>query len=265
MVAVRNKLEEWLESFGRVVKFGGEIVRGVYLGRVATFFGEALRQAGVLIIGSAIVLWTLMFFVGLQCGIEGAYFNRSLGSPAYAGVFSAWCDLREVSPYAFGWMMCAKVGTGIVAELGSMRINDEVDALEVMGIDSVLFLGSTRLLAAWMVLPFVYIAGVGGSFFASYLAVVQQVGDVSSGGYAMIFWLFQNPPDLLFSLTKAMFMATGIVLVACYYGYHVTGGPVGVGVATAKSMVANILIVHLVAMIGTVIFWGTNPRAPIGG
>ena len=81
----------------------------------------------------------------------------------------------------------------------------------------------------------------------------------------MIFWLFQNPPDLLFSLTKAMFMATGIVIVACYYGYHVTGGPVGVGVATAKSMVANILLVHLVAMIGTVIFWGTNPRAPIGG
>lgn len=265
MVAVRNKLEEWLDAFGRVIKFGTEVARGVYLGRVATFFGEALRQAGVLIIGSAIVIWTMMFFVGLQCGMEGAYLMRGFGSPAYAGMFSAWCDLREVSPYAFGWMMCAKVGTGIVAELGAMRINDEVDALEVMGIDSVLFLGSTRLLAAWMVLPFLYIIGVGGSFFASYLAVVQQVGDVSSGGYEMIFWLFQNPPDLLFSLTKAMFMATGVVIVGCYYGYNVTGGPVGVGVATAKSMVANILLVHLVAMIGTVIFWGTTPRAPIGG
>ncbi len=262
---VRNKFEEWLEALGRVVKFGGEIVRGVYFGRVITFFGEALRQSGVLILGSAVVLWTLMFFVGLQCGIEGAYFNRALGSPAYAGVFSAWCDLREVSPYAFGWMMSAKVGTGIVAELGSMRINDEIDALEVMGIDSVLFLGATRLMAAWMVFPFVYIAGIGGSFIASYFAVVQQVGDVSSGGYALIFWLFQNPPDLLFSLIKAMFMATGVVLVACYYGYHVTGGPVGVGVATAKSMVANIALVHLVAMMGTVVFWGTNPRAPIGG
>ncbi|MBK5229932.1 MAG: ABC transporter permease [Thermoleophilia bacterium] len=265
LARVRNKIEEWLDAFGRVLKFGGEITRGVYFGRVITFFGEALRQSGVLIIGSAVVLWTLMFFVGLQCGIEGAYFNRSTGSPAFAGVFSAWCDLREVTPYAFGWMMSAKVGTGIVAELGSMRINDEIDALEVMGIDSVLFLGSTRLLAAWMVLPFVYVAGIGGSYFASYLAVVQQVGDVSSGGYALIFWLFQNPPDLLFSLIKAMFMATGIVLVACYYGYHVTGGPVGVGVATARSMVANIVIVHLVAMMGTVVFWGTNPRAPIGG
>lgn len=262
---IRIKLEEWLEAFGRVVKFSAEIIRGVYFGRVITFFGEALRQSGVLIIGSAVVLWTLMFFVGLQCGIEAAYFNRSLGAPAFAGMFTAWCDLREVSPYAFGWMMSAKVGTGIVAELGSMRINDEVDALEVMGIDSVLFLGSTRLLAAWMVFPFVYIAGIGGSFFASYLAVVHQVGDVSSGGYALVFWLFQNPPDLLFSLTKAMVMATGVVLVACYYGYHVTGGPVGVGVATAKSMVASIAFVHLSAMTATVVFWGTNARAPIGG
>ncbi len=99
-----------------------------------------------------------MFIIGLQCGIEGAYFNRSVGAPAYAGVFSAWCDLRELVPYAFGYMMAAKVGTGIVAELGSMRISDEIDALEVMGIDSMPFLCATRLLAAWMVLPFMYIA-----------------------------------------------------------------------------------------------------------
>ena len=95
-------------------------------------------------------------------------------------MFTAWCDLRELVPYAFGYMMAAKVGTGIVAELGSMRISDEIDALEVMGIDSVLFLCATRLLAAWMVLPFMYIAAVGAGFFASYLAVVQQIGEVCS-------------------------------------------------------------------------------------
>lgn len=265
MVGVRSRLEQWIEDFGRVVKFGSEVTVDIFNGRVMTFFGETLRQAGVLIIGSAVVIWTLMFFVGLQCGIEGAYSLRAFGAPAYAGVFTAWCDLREIAPYAFGYMMCAKVGTGIVAELGSMRINDEIDALEVMGIDSVLFLGSTRLFAAWLVLPFLYITGVAGAFVASYLAVVQQVGDVSSGSYSLIFWLFQNPPDLLFSLIKAMVMATFIVIVACYYGYNVRGGPVGVGTATAKSMVANIVIVHLVGMMGTVFFWGANPRAPIGG
>jgi phospholipid/cholesterol/gamma-HCH transport system permease protein len=255
----------WIESFGEIVKFTSQIVGEVLRLRVFRFFGETLRQAGILIVSSTLVIWGLVFIIGLQCGIEGAYFNRSVGTPAFSGVFAAWCDLRELVPLVFGYMMAAKVGTGIVAELGSMRISDEIDALEVMGISGVTFLCATRLLASWMVLPFVYLCSIGAGFFASYLAVVQQIGDVSSGGFFLIFWLFQNPPDLLFSLIKAMVMATMIVLVGCYYGYNASGGPVGVGTATAKSMVLNIVGVHLIGMLGTQLFWGANPRAPIGG
>ncbi len=256
---------DWLAAFGDIVRFSMRVVGEVLGLRVLRFFGEALRQAGILILSSTLVIWGLIFIIGLQCGIEGAYFNRAVGSPAYAGVFAAWCDLRELVPYAFGYMMSAKVGTGIVAELGSMRISDEIDALEVMGISSMTFLCATRLLAAWLVLPFMYLAGVGAGFFASYLAVVQQIGEVSSGGYFLVFWMFQNPPDLLYSVLKGMTMATAIVLVGCYYGYTAGGGPVGVGTATAKSMVLNIVLVHLIGMLGTQVFWGANPRAPIGG
>jgi phospholipid/cholesterol/gamma-HCH transport system permease protein len=256
---------EWLASFGEIVRFCSTVVAEVFSLKVFRFFGEALRQAGLLILSSTLVIWGLIFIIGLQCGIEGAYFNRAVGSPAYAGVFAAWCDLRELVPYAFGYMMAAKVGTGIVAELGSMRISDEIDALEVMGISSMTFLCATRLLAAWLVLPFMYLAGIGAGFFASYLAVVEQIGEVSSGGYSLIFWMFQNPPDLMYSVIKAMAMATVIVLVGCYYGYTASGGPVGVGTATAKSMVLNIVLVHLIGMLGTQLFWGANPRAPIGG
>jgi phospholipid/cholesterol/gamma-HCH transport system permease protein len=255
----------WLDSLGEIARFGGRIMGIVYSGRVFRFFGEALRQAGILILGSALVIWGLVFVLGLQCGIEGAYLLRANGAPAYAGVFSAWCDLREILPYAFGYMLSAKVGTGIVAELGAMRISDEIDALEVMGVPPVTFLAATRLLAAWMVLPFMYVAAVGVGFFASWLAVVKQIGDVSSGGYFLIFWMFQNPPDLLFSVIKGMTMATVIVMVGCYYGYTAGGGPVGVGTATAKSMVLNIVLVHIIGMLGTLVFWGANPRAPIGG
>jgi phospholipid/cholesterol/gamma-HCH transport system permease protein len=256
---------DWVATFGEIAKFTSRVVGEVFGLRVFRFFGEALRQCGILILSSTLVIWGLVFIIGLQCGIEGAYFNRSIGSPAYAGVFAAWCDLRELVPYGFGYMMAAKVGTGIVAELGSMRISDEIDALEVMGISSMTFLCATRLLAAWMVLPFMYIAAIGAGFFASYLAVVQQIGEVSSGGFFLIFWMFQNPPDLLYSLIKGMVMATAIVLVGCYYGYNASGGPVGVGTATAKSMVLNIVLVHLIGMLGTQLFWGANPRAPIGG
>jgi phospholipid/cholesterol/gamma-HCH transport system permease protein len=261
----RSAVVRPVEGLGEIAGFGGRVVGHVLSGKVLRFFGEVLRQAGILILGSTLVIWGLVFIIGLQCGIEGAYLLRAQGAPAYAGVFAAWCDLRELVPYGFGYMMAAKVGTGIVAELGSMRISDEIDALEVMGIDSVVFLCATRLLASWMVLPFMYMAAMGAGFFASYLAVVKQIGDVSSGGYFLIFWLFQNPPDLLYSVTKGMVMATAIVLVGCYYGYHASGGPVGVGTATARSMVANIVLVHLIGMLGTQVFWGANPRAPIGG
>ena len=257
--------KNWLETMGEISRFCGMVMGQVYSGRVIKYFGAALKQAGILILGSTTVIFGLVFTIGLTCGIEGAYFNRSVGAPAYAGVFAAWCDLREAIPYAFGYMMAAKVGTGIVAELGAMRISDEIDALEVMGVPPVTFLAATRLLGAWMTLPFMYMAAIGVGFIASYIAVVEQIGDVSSGGYLLVCLMFQNPPDVLFSVIKAMTMATAIVLVGCYYGYTASGGPVGVGTATAKSMVLNIVLVHIIGMLGTLVFWGANPRAPIGG
>ena len=238
----------------------------VYVGRVMRFFGESLRQAGILILGSALVIWGLFFIGGLTCGIEGAYLLRAQGAPAYAGVFSAWCDLREVIPYAVR-LHDGRQGrhrdrrrAGLDADLrrdrragGDGRSPDHLPLRDP---------AARRLDRAAVRLPGRRSAI---SYFASYLAVVKQIGDTSSGGYLLIFWMFQNPPDLLFSLIKGMVMATVIVLVGCYFGYTASGGPVGVGAATAKSMALNIVLVHIIGMTGTLVFWGANPRAPIGG
>lgn len=257
---------EWLGASGEIGGFMGATLRDVLTGRVLRFFGETLRQAGILIIGSTMVIWTQAFIVGLgPCGIQGAYFSEATGTPTASGLFAALCDLREAVPLTFGYMMAAKVGTGIVAELGAMRISEEIDALEVMGVNSMTFLCATRLLAAWIVLPFMYMGAIGVAYLASYIAVVDQVGYTSSGGYLLLFWQFQNPGDYLFSVIKGMAMATVVVLVGCYYGYTASGGPVGVGRATAKSMALNLVMVNLIDALGTQIFWGSNPRAPIGG
>ena len=256
---------EWIAAAGEIGRFITSVVRQVFGLHVLRFFGETLRQSGILIVDSALVIIIAVFIFGLNCGILGAYFTESQGAPSFAGVFTAWCDLREAAPLLFGYIMAAKVGTGIVAELGAMRISEEIDALEVMGVDSLTFLCATRLLAAWIVLPFMYITALAAAFLASYIAVVHQVASVSSGGYLLIFWQYQNPLDFLYSMTKAMCMGTAIVLVGCYYGYNASGGPVGVGRATAKSMVLNLVLVNLIAMLGTQIFWGSNARAPIGG
>jgi phospholipid/cholesterol/gamma-HCH transport system permease protein len=254
-----------LLAFGEATKFCVRITVRVWNGQVLRFAGETVRQAGILIMGSSIIVLGLVFVLGLQCGIEGAYAAKSVGATSAVGAITALCDLREVIPYAFGYMMAAKVGTGFVAEIGSMRISDEIDALEVMGFDAIVYLGSTRLLGTWLVLPFLYMIAVAVGFFSSYLATVVQLGEVSSGGYLQLFWEFQSPTDFFFAFIKCMAMATFIVLVCIYYGYHVSGGPVGVGKATAQSMVANILGIHLIGMVGTQLFWGGNARAPIGG
>src|SRR5436305_1219074 len=104
----------WIETFGELVKFISQTFGEVFRLRVFKFFGESLRQAGILIVGSTLVIWGLVFISGLECGVEGAYFNRSIGVPAYSGVFAAWCDLREIVPLAFGCMMAARGGPGIV-------------------------------------------------------------------------------------------------------------------------------------------------------
>ena len=89
---------DWLASFGDILRFCGTVLKHVFGLRVFRYFGEALRQAGVLILSSTLVIGGLTFIIGLQCGIEAAYFNRATGAPAYAGVFAAWCDLRELIP-----------------------------------------------------------------------------------------------------------------------------------------------------------------------
>src|SRR6185436_6717473 len=153
----------WLDGIGEIARFGSRMAGLVYSGRVLKYFGEGLRQGGILILGSALVIWAFVFILGLQCGLQGAYFNRSIGAPSLAGLFSAYCDLREGLPYAFGYILSAKVGTGI---------SDEIGALEVMGIEPITFLAATRLLGAWIALPFLYLVGIGVAYFASYFSVV---------------------------------------------------------------------------------------------
>src|SRR5581483_9926783 len=91
---------EWFASTGDMGQFSIRVLLDVWSGRVLHFFGESVRQAGILILSSALVLWIQSFIIGLgACGIEGAYFGKAQGVPAVAGIFSAWCDLREAIPY----------------------------------------------------------------------------------------------------------------------------------------------------------------------
>jgi phospholipid/cholesterol/gamma-HCH transport system permease protein len=250
-----------LETAGDITRFSLEALRTIP--KLRLYPSEVFRQAAILIVSSGFIVWLMEFVIGLQCGLEGNYTLKQIGAPGYSGIFSAWCAIREMAPYMWGYILAAKVGCGLVAEIGSMRISEEIDALEVIGVRPMPYIVATRIVGAWIALPFLYIVGLGVMYFAEWLVVVRQLAEVSNGGYLLTFWLFQNPTDFLYSLMKIMAMGTVIVFVGCYYGYKASGGPVGVGWNTAKSMMLNMVLVHVIGMFGTQLFWGLSPNAPI--
>jgi len=255
---------DWISSFGEIAKFCGRVLGDVYSLRVLRFFGEALRQCGILIVSSTLVIWGLVFIIGLQCGIEGAYFNRSVGAPAYAGVFAAWCDLRELVPYAFGYMMAAKVGTGIVAELGSMRISEEIDALEVMGIPSLPFLVTTRMIAAFIAVIPLYIVALCASYLSPRL-ITTMIYSQSAGTYDHYFLQFLPPIDILWSFVKLIVLAVAVILIHCYYGYTASGGPAGVGMAVGRAIRSSIVTVVVADFFLSFAIWGSTTTVRITG
>jgi phospholipid/cholesterol/gamma-HCH transport system permease protein len=260
-----SAFDDRVVKFGEATDFFWVVTRGVLGGRVRRYFVEVLRQATIFATGSVLIVLALVFAFGLVIGIEASYGARLVGAPSAAGLATAIGDLREITPYAFGYMMAAKVSTGYVAEIGTMRISEEIDALDVMGFDSMLYLCSTRLLAVWLILPFLYGIAVVVAYIGSFFSVVLEVGQVSAGGYLDLFWKFQSPSDFLFSGIKGIVMATFVVLVGCYYGFKVRGGPVEVGHATAKAMVVNLMGVQLIGILGSQLFWGGAPHLAIGG
>jgi phospholipid/cholesterol/gamma-HCH transport system permease protein len=252
-----------LTEVGELAIFVGRTLlelRGVW-----RYTAEILRQAGILIVGSAAVICFMEFVMGLECGTEADYVLRGYGATIYSGVFTAYCAVRECVPYMFGYILSAKVGCGLVAEIGSMRINEELDAMEAIGLNPMRYVVCTRLVAAWLVLPLIYLIGMGFHFLADWLVIVVQIGDVSQAGWQTIHWMFINPTDILYSEIKGMTEGTAIVLVGMYYGFRAKGGPVGVGTATARSMILNLILVHLFGSMLTMLFWGVSPHAPVGG
>lgn len=258
---VTDKLQQAVATFGEIAKFSVQTVRS--MADLRRYVGEVFHQAGVLIVSSGLIVWFMQFMVGTMCATEASYTLKQVGAPLYSAIFTDYCGLREMSPYMWAYIFAAKVGCGLVAELGSMRIADEIDAMEVMGIKSRSYLVGTRIAAAWIAMPFLFIVGLGMSYIAMYLVVVMQLGDVSSGGYLYIFWLYQSPLDIIYATLKIIAMGTCVIFVGCYYGYNASGGPVGVGKATAKSMMVNMVLVHIISTLGTQLFWGLSPNAPI--
>lgn len=259
--SVARNLKAAVSTAGEISQFSGRIIRS--FPDVRHYVPEVFRQAGILVLTSGLIIWLMQGVMGGVCGLEASYTLKQIGAPLYSGIFNAYCSLREMAPYMWGYIFAAKVGCGLVAEIGSMRIADEIDAMEVMGVKSRSYLVGTRVLAAWIAIPFLFTVGLGLMYVVMYMVTVVQLGGVSPGGYLYVFWLYQNPLDFLYAQLKTITEGTVIVFVSCYFGFTASGGPVGVGRNTAKSMMLNMVLIHVVGVLGTQLFWGLSPNAPI--
>ncbi|MCW2511301.1 MAG: ABC-type transport system involved in resistance to organic solvent, permease component [Mycobacterium sp.] len=200
---------------------------------------------------------------GSLIAIQGFASLGNIGVEAFTGFFAALVNVRIAAPVVAGQALAATVGAGATAELGAMRISEEIDALEVMGFDSRVYLVTTRVVAMLIVTPFLFVTGTGLMYILGFYLNVHVLHSVSAGGYLSVFWAFTTQQDLILSLLMGAVMGILIVIVGCYYGYNASGGPVGVGKATAKSMVINLVIVSVLGAVFQQLFFGALTRAPI--
>jgi phospholipid/cholesterol/gamma-HCH transport system permease protein len=257
---------EWLgpaRELGDIVGFSARAVAA--MPGSLRYSAEVLRQIGTLVIGSAVILLAMQAVIGGECGLFLVYLLRPLGATSAVGQLQVPCSLRELFPYMFGYIFAAKVGSGLVAEIGSMRISAEIDALESVGIDSVKYVIGTRLIAIFVFVPLIYIASLATGLVGGYLVTTVQLGALSPAQYLNGYFSSQSLADNLYSVIKALSIGGAISFVALYYGFKARGGPVGVGNAVARAMIVNLVLIHVIAAFWSAVFWGSNAGYPEGG
>ncbi|MFI9813244.1 MlaE family ABC transporter permease [Saccharothrix variisporea] len=237
-----------------------------YLRETLRLLAEVSFGSGALaVIGGTIgVMVGLSVFTGTVVGLQGFAALNQIGTSAFAGFVSAYFNTREIAPLVAGLALSATVGSGFTAQLGAMRISEEIDALEVMGIPSMPFLVTTRIIAGFIAIIPLYVIGLLTSYLAARLITVELYGQ-SAGTYDHYFNLFLPPIDVLWSFGKVLVFSVVIILTHCYYGYRASGGPAGVGVAVGRAVRTAIVTTSLLDFFLSMAIWGTTTTVRIAG
>ncbi|MGH3635167.1 MAG: ABC transporter permease [Mycobacterium sp.] len=209
--------------------------------------------------GTAAIVGLTVASTGALVALQGFSALSHLGISALMGFVAALINVRLTIPVVAGFALAATVGAGATAELGAMRISEEIDALEAMGINSRAYLASTRALAVQVVIIPMYALALVVGFVAPQLVTVVAYGQ-PSGSYAHYFNTFLRPNDVFWSFVMMIVVAGVVMLVHCYYGYNASGGPVGVGEAVGRSMRLSLIAVPVVLVLFQMALYGTDPN-----
>ncbi len=233
---------------------------------IARLLGEVSFGSGALIVilGTAGVMAALSLFVGSLVGLQGFRALDSLGVQALTGFITAYFNTRDIAPLVASQALICTLGAGYTAELGAMRISEEIDALEAMSVPSVPYLITTRVLAGLAAIIPMYTIGLIMSYAASRLNVTV-INGLPGGTYDHYFTLFLPVGDILWSYLKVLAFAFVLILSCCHYGYRATGGPAGVGIAVGRAVRACIVIVAIIDFFLTLASFGTTTAGRVAG
>ncbi|MDQ4006081.1 MAG: ABC transporter permease [Actinomycetota bacterium] len=237
-----------------------------YKKEILRLLAEVTLGSGALaVIGGTVgVIIAMCFFTGTEVGLQGFAALNQLGTAPLAGFVSAYFNTREIAPLVAAIGLAATVGCGFTAQLGAMRISEEVDALEVMAIPSMPFLVTTRIIAGLIAIIPLYVVGLLSSYFASRLIVTQFFGQ-STGTYDHYFNTFLPPGDVLWSFGKVLVFAVVVILIHCYHGYNASGGPAGVGVAVGRAVRTSIVAINVIYLLLSMAIWRANTTVRLAG
>jgi phospholipid/cholesterol/gamma-HCH transport system permease protein len=264
----RNRLEEYgdqLLFYAKALAWTPRALRS-YRREILNTLAEVAFGAGglTLIAGTAGVIAFLAFFAGTEVGIQGYASLSQIGVAKFTAFISAYFNTREVAPLVSSIALAATVGCGYTARLGAMRISEEIDALEVMGIPSLPFLVTTRMIAAFIAVIPLYIIALLASYLSPRL-ITTLIYNQSAGTYDHYFIQFLPPIDMLWSFLKLIILAVMIILIHCYYGYTASGGPAGVGVAVGRAIRTSIVTVVVADFFLSFAIWGSTTTVRITG
>jgi len=237
-----------------------------YLKEVQRLLAEvAFGSGGLGVVGGTLgVMIAMTLATGVVVGMQGYSALQQIGSAAFTGFASAYANTREIAPMVSGLALSATVGAGFTAQLGAMRINEEVDALEVMGIPSLPYLVTTRIVAGVVAIIPLYGVGLVASYFSARLVTTMFNGQ-SAGTYDHYFGLFLSPIDVLLSFLKVFLFSVMVIVSHCYYGFRARGGPAGVGQAVGKAVRTSILLIGITDFFMSLAIWGTTTTVKVAG
>jgi phospholipid/cholesterol/gamma-HCH transport system permease protein len=237
-----------------------------YPREVLRVLAELSFSTGALaVVGGTVVITAFMTaFAGIELGVQGYDQLSNIGIEALAGFTSAYLNTRLGVPLIAGVTLVATIGAGFTAQLGAMRVSEEIDALEVIAVQSVPFLVTTRVIAGLVAIIPIYCLSMLSCWMATKVIVTVFFGQ-SVGAYDHYFFVFLIPQDIFMSLVMAMIMSVVIMSICCYYGYYAHGGPAGVGLAVGRAVRLALIAVLFTQLLMSMVLYGNADTLNISG